>query len=255
MVGSDAATSGLSAAVILSNVGVKTLTILGSAWTDFIDAEGESDEPVVFHNITDGDLGGGFSSSSLPVAGDTLITGQSITLPLKFVADETGSYATFLQFWTTGGTLYVLLTASASTAPIASISVSNGEGFYNSIEPVVMDFGDVLSGTTVSRNIRICNSGGAALEITKSKPPIQIELLAPNSATDLHEGQTIDVGECALGEVSIVAAPIGVNKVRSSCLPTSLFCEGPIRLRGTIAFFIGRCCCLDYSKLKRASLL
>lgn len=39
VVGSDAATSGLSAAVILSNVGVKTLEILGLAWTDFIDAE------------------------------------------------------------------------------------------------------------------------------------------------------------------------------------------------------------------------
>lgn len=189
------------------------MTFLGSAWTDFIDAEGESDEPVEFRNITNGDIGGGFSSSSLPVAGDILTTGQSITLPLKFLADETGSYATFLQFWTTGGTLYVLLTASASTAPVASISVSTSEGGWNSFEPVVMDFGDVLSGTTVSRDIRICNSGGASLQITKSKPPIQTELLAPNSATDLHEGQTIDVGGCALGQVSIVAAPLGVNKV------------------------------------------
>jgi iron transport multicopper oxidase len=37
--------------------------------------------------------------------------------------------------------------------------------------------------------------------------------LAPNSAVDLHEGQTIDVNDCADGQVSIVAAPLGVNRL------------------------------------------
>jgi len=166
VVGSDGATSGLSAAVILSNVGVQTLTFLGSAWAEDIDAEGESGLPVDYTNITNGDLGGGFSSSSLPQVGDTLATGQSVTIPLKFLATKTGSYATFVQFWTTGGAGYVLLTGSASTAPIANISVSTIEGGWNSFEPVAMDFGDVTSGTTVSKNIRICNSGGSALTST-----------------------------------------------------------------------------------------
>jgi iron transport multicopper oxidase len=76
-----------------------------------------------------------------------------------------------------------------------------------------MDFGNVLAGTTVSESIRICNSGGSALTITKSKPPIDTELLAPNAAVDLHEAQTIDVNSCALGQVSIEAAPLGINRL------------------------------------------
>jgi iron transport multicopper oxidase len=106
----------------------------------------------------------------------------------------------------------VLLTNSASTAPIANIPVSTIEGGWDFSEPVKMDFGNVLAGTTVSRNIRICNSGGSALTITKSKPPIDVELLAPNHGIDLREAQKIDVNSCALGQVSIVAAPLRVNR-------------------------------------------
>jgi iron transport multicopper oxidase len=105
------------------------------------------------------------------------------------------------------------LTGSASTAPVANISVSTVEGGWDYSEPVLMDFGNVLAGTTVSESIRICNSGGSALTITKSKPPIDTELLAPNAAVDLHEAQTIYVNSCALGQVLIEAAPLGINRL------------------------------------------
>lgn len=208
VVGSQGAESGLSASVILSNVGAQTLTFSGSAWTFSVDS---GDGPIQFTNITDGDLGSGFSSSSLPQKGSVLQTNEAVTIPIKFLANQTGSYSTFLYYWTTGGEGYVLLTGSASTAPIATISISNLEG-YDFSKPAAMDFANVQAGTTVSRNIRICNSGGSALTITKSKPPVQLELLAPNHGVDLHEAQTIDVNACALGEVSIVAAPLGVNR-------------------------------------------
>ena len=156
-------------------------------------------------------IGNVFSATSLPQVGDTLASGASITVPLKFLANVTGSYTSFLELWTTGGAGNAFLTGSASTAPIANISVSNVEGGWDYSSPVVMNFGNVLAGTTVTRNIRICNSGGSALTITKSKPPIDTELLAPNAGVDLHEAQTIDVNSCALGAVSIVAAPLGVN--------------------------------------------
>lgn len=210
VVGSDAATSGLSAAVILSNVGASTLTFLGAAWTDSVDA---GDGPVTYTNITGGDLGNGFSSSSLPAVQSTLATGQSITVPIKFLGSKTGSYSTFVQWWTTGGTGYVLLTGSASTAPVANISISTIENGWDYSEPVVMDFGIVPAGNTTSEYIRICNSGGSALTITKSKPPIQAELLAPNAGVDLHEAQNIDVNTCATGQVSIISAPLGVNRL------------------------------------------
>jgi iron transport multicopper oxidase len=210
VVGSDSARTGLSAAVILSNVGAQNLTFLGSAWTKSVDS---NDGPVVYTNITNGILGDGFSSSGLPQPHDNLPPGHSLTVPLSFMSNKTGSYSTFIQWWTNGGTDYVLLTGSASTSPVANISVSTIEGGWDYSEPVVMDFGNVLAGTTQSRNIRICNSGGSALSITKSKPPIDTELFAPNSAVDLHEGQHIDVNTCALGQISIVAAPLGVNRL------------------------------------------
>ena len=209
VVGSAGAKTGLSDSLVLQNVGAQTLTFLGSAWTSSVDTD---DGPIVFQNITNGDLGNRFSSSSLPKVGDTLTTGQGLSIPVQFLANQTGAYSTFLQWWTTGGNGYVLLTSSASTAPIANISVSTIEGGWDFSEPVNMDFGNVVAGSTVSRNIRICNSGGSALTITKSKPPIDVELLAPNHGTDLHEAQKIDVNTCALGQVSIVAAPLGVNR-------------------------------------------
>ena len=213
VVGSQAAVSGLDAAVILSNVGAQTLTFLGSAWTGSIM---QGDGPIIWTNITSGYLGSGFSSSSLPKVGDTLATGASISVPLNFLASSTGVYTTFVQFWTTGGNKDVLLTGSASTAPVANISVSTIESGWDYSEPVVMDFGNVIAGNTTSQYIRICNSGGSSLEITKSKPPIQQELLAPNSNTDLHEGQVIPINSCAKGQVSIVAAPLGVNRLDHS---------------------------------------
>jgi iron transport multicopper oxidase len=75
-----------------------------------------------------------------------------------------------------------------------------------------MDFGNVLATTSAARNIRICNSGGSALHVTKSKPPIDPELFAARPLTDLHEAQSIDVNTCALGEVDIVAAAAVVNQ-------------------------------------------
>lgn len=210
VVGSASAISGLTAAIIISNLGIQTLSFTGAAWTSTLDT------PVVYNNITtnpDGssNLGSGFSSTNLPKVGDTLASGASVTVPLRFLSNATGSYTTFLEFWTTGGAGNAFLTGSASTAPVANISVSTVEGGWDYTNPVVMDFGNVLSGTTVTRNIRICNSGGSALTITKSKPPIDTELLAPNAGVDLHEAQTIDVNSCAQGAVSIIAAPLGVN--------------------------------------------
>jgi iron transport multicopper oxidase len=213
VVGSEGAKTGLSSSVILSNIGAETLTFLGSAWTKSVDSE---DSPIKFTNITNGNLGDGFSSSSLPKVGDVLTTGQSITIPLEFLTNITGTYSTFVQWWTTGGSGYALLAGSASTPPIANISISTMDGAWDSSQPAVMDFGNVLAGTTVSRNIRICNNGGSALMITKSKPPSQPELFAPNPSVDLHEGQSIDVNMCALGLVSIVAAPLGVNRLDHS---------------------------------------
>jgi iron transport multicopper oxidase len=184
---------------------------VGSAWTPNVDPV---NGPVNYVNITtpSANLGNGFISNSFPAVGTTIAAGKSLSVPLKFTTARTGAYTTFVQLWTSGGSGYVLLSASAATAPVANISVSLPGGGYHSGTPLVMDFGDVTAGTSQTRNIKICNSGGSALLITKSKPPDDDEIFAPNASTDLHESQNIDAGTCALGQVTVNAAPIGVNR-------------------------------------------
>jgi len=201
----------LSASVIVSNTGAQVLIFTGFAWTPSID------ETITYTNLTinpDGSkkVGTAFSSSSFPNVGGTLDPGQSVTVPLLFTAATVGSYSSILQFWSNGGGFTLLLSGSAATAPVANISVSTAQGDWDYTAPLVMDFGDVLASTSASRNIRLCNSGGSALTITKSKPPIDPELFAARPLTDLHEGQTIDVDSCALGEVDIVGAGAVVNQ-------------------------------------------
>lgn len=210
VIGSDDQQTGLDATFLVTNAGSQDLTILGTAWTNRTNPQ---EAPVVYTNISNGDLGAGFTSSSIPQAGDVIPAGSSISVPVNFLQNATSLYTTFVQFWTNGGDGDVLLTGSASTAPIANISVSTVEGGWDYIEPLVLDFDDVLDGKTAKGYIQICNSGGSVLTITKSKPPIDSELLAPNAATDLHEGQEIDVNTCATGEVDIAAASQGVNRL------------------------------------------
>jgi iron transport multicopper oxidase len=93
VIGSDGAKTGLSASLVLQNIGAQTLTFLGSAWTSSVDSD---DDPVAFTNITNGDLGNGFSSSSLPKVGDTVTTGQGLSIPVQFLAIKTGAYSTFV---------------------------------------------------------------------------------------------------------------------------------------------------------------
>jgi iron transport multicopper oxidase len=210
VVGSPTAESGLSGAVIISNLGSQVLVFTGFAWDDGTESD-------VYYNLTtasDGSsiVGYGFTAASFPNVGDTIAAGSSITIPLKFKINNVGSYSSILTIWSNGGSQYVLLAGSASTNPVANISVSTIEGGWDYEVPVLMDFGNVLAGTTVVENIRLCNSGGSAMTVTKSKPPTQPELTASNPTVDLHEGQSIPINACALGPVKIIAAFQGPNR-------------------------------------------
>jgi iron transport multicopper oxidase len=204
-------TSGLSAAAIISNIGSQDLNILGLAWTAIVTST------PAYTNLTvntDGStmLGANFSSPDFIHVGDILAPGQSVTVPLLFNASVPGSYQSSVRIWTDGGDGALLLSGSASTAPIVTLSVSNLEGGWDFSDPPVMDFGNVPINTTMSGNIRVCNVGGSVLTITKSKPPLDPELFAARPLTDLHEGQTIDINTCALGEIDIVPAAAVINQ-------------------------------------------
>lgn len=203
VLGSSGASTGLDSAFIITNSGQQPLTITGYAYTP------DLDPPVTYTNVTkngtDSILGTGFTSKDLPAVGRILSPGQSLTIPVNFKASTVGNYHSIFKIWTNGGSQYVLLTASASTSPIAELTVETSEGGWD--PSGIMDFGQVLAGTTVTRRIRICNKGGSALQITKSKPPIQTELRAENPTSDLHEGQFIPINTCAYGPIDIAATP------------------------------------------------
>lgn len=204
--GGPGAATGLDSAFILANIGKQPLTITGYAYAT------DLDPPIDYTNVTFGansQIGDVFTSSDLPEVGSIVAAGDSLTIPIKFKPNNVGNYNNILQIWTDGGNKNVLMTGSSSTAPIAELTVETSEHGWD--PSGIMDFGNVPAGTTQTRRIRICNNGGSALHITKSKPPIQPELLSENPTSDLHEGQTIPVNECAYGPIDIAASPEAPN--------------------------------------------
>lgn len=206
VIGGPGAATGLDSSFILSNVGLQPLTITGYGYTD------DTEPPVRYTNVTFGEnsqIGELFTSSDLPAVGTVVPPGGSLTIPIKFKATEVGNYQNIFQIWSDGGNKNILFTGSATTAPIAELAVETSEHGWD--PSGIMDFGDVLAGTTQTRRIRICNTGGSALLITKSKPPIQTELQAENPTSDLHEGQIIAVNDCAYGPIDISSTPESPN--------------------------------------------
>ena len=211
VVGSPGADSGLDSSFIISNIGSSPLKISGYAYsgTEMDDDDGGLSYTNTTKSNNGTTIGTGFTSSDLPAVGSIIAAGQSITVPINFNAVKVGNYQSLFNIWTNGGTKYILLTGSATTAPIAKLALETDEGGWDTSG--VMDFGTVNAGTTETRRLRICNVGGSALLITKSKPPVQAELRAENPSSDLHEGQSIPANECAYAPIDIAAAPEAPN--------------------------------------------
>ena len=184
----------------IANKGLANLTILGYAYTtDDLD-----DDDIDYTNTTfggdDQDLGYGFTASDLPAVGSVIAGSQQVSVDSTFnPVNGTGNYASFFTVWSTGGEQSIILEGSASTAPIANFSISTNEGGWLPDSNLLMDFGDVVPGTSPSLQIRICNNGGSVLQISKSKPPNGAFRI--DDPTELHESQDIDIGDCAYGTV------------------------------------------------------
>lgn len=194
--------STISIPFTISNAGEGSMTILGYAYTyNYLGSNS------IFTNATqtDGlwDLGLGFTSLSLPLINSVINGSSAITIQSTFdPINGIGSYTSFLQIWSNGGSVNIVLEGSASTSPIANFSISNGEGgwLYNDLN---MDFGTVAPGSSYSLQIRICNQGGSVLEIDKSKPPNGVFRIS--DPTELEETQQIPVNTCAYGTVLMIA--------------------------------------------------
>ncbi|KZL79134.1 wsc domain-containing protein [Colletotrichum incanum] len=197
------APDGLTGTALLQNVGNGTLTFTGFAWQN---------DAGTYTNITgDGSLGSGFSSSNFPAVGSSLESGQSLTVPLRFFQQASGSYTTNVAIWSNGGSAVLTLSGSVNDPPAVTFELADGSGNWNTLSDYKVAFGNVLAGALVDKQIRVCNKGGAPLTITISKPPATPQLFALNPNHELTEGTQVPAGTCAIGNVGVHAAPVQPN--------------------------------------------
>ncbi|APA14815.1 hypothetical protein sscle_13g095850 [Sclerotinia sclerotiorum 1980 UF-70] len=200
-----------SAIFTISNKGLMSMTITGYAYT----ADELDDNPVFINStVINGtwDLGFGyFTAVGLPAIGSQVAPSSQLSIQSSFdPTNGTGSYNSYWQVWSDGGSVNIILEGIASTAPITNFSISNGEGGWLPQANLFMDFGKVAPGSSSSQQIRICNVGGSSLEISKSKPPNGVFHIS--DPTELHESQQIAVNDCAYGTVIFSANVEEYNK-------------------------------------------
>jgi hypothetical protein len=135
-----------------------------------------------------------FSVEGAPAKGGTIAAGASILVTVKFDPTGAGSFSDSIGLQTNGGDAAVALSAVAGAPGSLQIdSLSN-------------DFGAVLLGSSLTKSFTITNTGGTAVPITKSKPPLGGEF-AP--ASELPEGTTIQAGESITERVTFAPTLLG----------------------------------------------
>ncbi|KAF8421833.1 WSC domain-containing protein [Tirmania nivea] len=203
VVGSPDAVAGVTSFMFINNLGKQSLQLTGYAYTldelandpTWVDVQPSLNDSSVWI------LNDGFTAK-LPPLSTVLQGGASIAVELRFTPSAIGDFSIVLGIKSSvGGNTYqvIVLAGVAATAPVGLLETKVGNGTYTNSTTV--EFGNVPGGTTVQAIIRITNTGGSALTITKSKPSEGIELGAVNPSTDLHEGTHILPNTSALGYV------------------------------------------------------
>jgi outer membrane protein assembly factor BamB len=121
-----------------------------------------------------------FSVPQLPNAGTELAPDESLTLMLYFTPTAVGGYVGELGIESSSGTATVPL--SGECAGAAHLTVT----------PLEVEFGRVAVGGTRFAKFELKNTGGIALTITKSKPPVASAFKA---TTELAEATVIGVNQ------------------------------------------------------------
>jgi iron transport multicopper oxidase len=135
-----------------------------------------------------------FQIEGAPKAGAQIAPGGSITVVVNFHPVQGGMFAGTIGLRTNGGNGQIALSGSAGAPGTLQIASET------------TDFGSVLLGATLTKSFTITNTGGTAVPITKSKPPLGSEF-AP--ASELPEGTTIQAGETLTEQVTFAPTQIG----------------------------------------------
>jgi iron transport multicopper oxidase len=128
VIDSAAAQAGLSGSLIISNIGVASLTITGSAWAD-LTADAPANINITQIGSTDQyTLGSAFNATDWPQPGYVIVGGGSVSVTLNFGADTVGTFGSLVTIWSTGASSQnVILSGTMSNAPVAVLTVDNGE--------------------------------------------------------------------------------------------------------------------------------
>jgi hypothetical protein len=137
-----------------------------------------------------------FTVSGLPTAGSTLAPGASVTATVTFAPTTTGFFTDEIDVVTTAGEITVPVSGTATSAPHMTLSATS------------IPYGNVTVGLSKSLSFTVTNDGGAALSITKSKPPTGG---AFTTTTTIAEGTTIPAGSSVTGTVAFAPTAAGAT--------------------------------------------
>jgi hypothetical protein len=169
-------------------------TDVGQEIDDSVILENLGGAPLTINSI--GAPAAPFGVVGAPAAGTVLDPGSQITVTVTFNPSSVGTYMDSLSVNSSGGALSVGLTGSC--APPGKLVIS----------PMSIDYGTVGVGASLAETFQVSNTGGSALTITKSKPPI----LGPFTATTtLSEGSTLYAGSSAVESVTFTPTVTGAT--------------------------------------------
>ncbi len=161
--------------------GTATFTNVGASPLEVLDATGPA---APFH----------VEAGALPAPKSKLGAGQSVTVPVSFEPSQVGSYGASIELHTTAGDASVQLTGAAATPGVLKIT------------PEAVGFGGVAVGHEARRSFTVSNTGGVAITIFKSKPPVGGEFAA---TTALPEDTRIAPGETLTETVALTPTALG----------------------------------------------
>jgi hypothetical protein len=165
----------------------------GQQATGTVVLSNEGAQPLTINSVSP--LNAPYSVVGLPAVGSTIASGQSITATITFAPTAVGQYDTALDVSSTGGGTTTFIDGVGGTPPQMQVSQQN------------IEFGTVPVGVTATESFTVQNTGGTALTIDKSKPPVGDANFNP--VTSLGEGTTVEPGQSVQETVDFTPTSTG----------------------------------------------